>query len=185
MKKIMLVALALTFAAPAFAARPNTKNLTCRDAAGLVAQNGAIVLSTGANTYDRFVAHQGYCGKEEVISPAFVKTLDNKQCFIGYTCEQNGSNGNRSHGGDQAVCREGASEISLEDNGGEGLSQVYRVCKSGKWVTPYKSSPAPVRNPAPVCRDGAEQVLAVDNGSEGGLSQQVFVCRSGKWTPKY
>ena len=92
--KTLIIALALA-STPAFA-MPSTTNLTCGEAASLVASHGAIVLRTGAHTYDRYVAHQGYCSLGEVARPAWVPTLDSAQCFIGYYCGQD-NNGNGGH----------------------------------------------------------------------------------------
>ena len=69
-------------------ARPNTTKMSCKAAAALVASYGAIVLSTGPTTYDRYVSDGGYCNPDEITKPAFVPTADNPQCFIGYYCFQ-------------------------------------------------------------------------------------------------
>jgi hypothetical protein len=72
---------------PAFAqGRPDTTRMQCRAAAALVSARGAIVLSTGPNTYDRYVRGDGFCLPDEVTRPAFVPAADNPQCFIGYYC---------------------------------------------------------------------------------------------------
>ena len=85
--KGLAVCLALSAASPCFAqARPNTATMSCRAAAGLVASHGAIVLSTGPTTYDRYVVGDGYCNRDEVTKPAFVPSADNPECFIGYYC---------------------------------------------------------------------------------------------------
>jgi hypothetical protein len=67
-------------------ARPSTVNMTCAQAAELVRVNGAIVLSTGDGTYDRFVADQSYCAYDEMLKPAWVQTRDASACYIGFTC---------------------------------------------------------------------------------------------------
>jgi len=87
--KIVLVLAGLIVASASAHARPNTLDMSCADANALVAAHGAIVLSTGAHTYDRYVAHQGFCTPQETTAPAWVPTFDSAQCFIGYTCEQN------------------------------------------------------------------------------------------------
>ncbi len=60
-----------------------TTSFTCRDAAALVVSQGEVVLRTGTNTYERFVA--GSCGMASE-APAWVATSDTSQCFIGYRC---------------------------------------------------------------------------------------------------
>ena len=62
---------------PALAqSRPQSTRMTCGQAAALVFERGALVLGTGAHTYDRFVRHRGFCTVTEVTRPAFVPTLD-------------------------------------------------------------------------------------------------------------
>lgn len=90
----MKIALMLAFAfasavmAPAAFAHPLTLDMSCAEAKATVDSEGAIVLRTGLHTYDRFVAHQGYCMRSEVTKPAWVPTNDSAQCFVGYTCGQ-------------------------------------------------------------------------------------------------
>jgi len=81
-------ALALVASAvPALAARPSTLGMSCASARGLVAQSGAIVLSTGTHTYDRFVVHPGYCATAEYAYTGFAPTTDSPQCVVGYVCK--------------------------------------------------------------------------------------------------
>ncbi len=86
MTKALLAFAASLLATSALAQRPSTVNMTCGQAAGLVAARGAIVLGTGGYTYDRFVHHRGFCLITETTRAAFVPTRDNRQCFVGYTC---------------------------------------------------------------------------------------------------
>ena len=60
--------------------------MSCGQAAGIVASNGAAVLSTSPTTYDRFVHDRRFCAYGEYIDPAYVQTRDASACFIGYTC---------------------------------------------------------------------------------------------------
>lgn len=92
--KFMILALALV--SPSAFAMPNATRLSCEAATDLVASHGAIVLRTGAYTYDRFVAHGGYCGSEGAAKPAWIATADSAQCFVGYYCGQDnrGNSGN-------------------------------------------------------------------------------------------
>lgn len=83
-----LLALATVSITSTANARPSTLKMTCQQAANLVSARGAIVLGTGRYTYDRYVAHAGYCGIGETTQPAWVPTRDARQCFIGYTCGQ-------------------------------------------------------------------------------------------------
>lgn len=66
--------------------RPQTQQLSCQAANGLVAANGAAVLSTGVYVYDRYVRNQSACAAGQITRPAWVPAADQAQCFIGYTC---------------------------------------------------------------------------------------------------
>ena len=84
------IVMATTFAMVATAAlaqaRQSTMGMTCGEAAGLVAREGAIVLGTGPVTYDRFVAGTNQCQLGEFLEPAWAPTQDSAQCPIGYQC---------------------------------------------------------------------------------------------------
>lgn len=87
-KAIFAIAtLASMTAVPMSEARINTRNLSCTNAKNLVQDRGIIVLSTGRNTYDRYVANQSYCDTGDVGVRRYVPTGDSNSCFIGYTCE--------------------------------------------------------------------------------------------------
>lgn len=91
MKRFVLLAAVLSLSATATAAqgRPDTTAMSCRQAAGLVASRGAVVLSTGQpDLYDRFVRDQSYCTRERTTQPAYEPTADSPSCFIGYRCIQ-------------------------------------------------------------------------------------------------
>ena len=62
--------------------------MSCAAAKNLVSTRGAIVLATGPAIYDRYVADNGYCQRDEDTNPAFVASADTRQCFIGYYCYQ-------------------------------------------------------------------------------------------------
>ena len=87
MRLIVGILLVFAFAAPA-AARPDARKMTCEQPRAMVRQQGAVVMSTGRYTYQRFVAHQGYCDYWETTRSAWTATRDNPKCRIGYICEQ-------------------------------------------------------------------------------------------------
>ena len=76
-------------AAGAAFARPDTRAMNCAEAQAVVERNGAIVLSTGQHTYDRFLAAGVRCPLPDVPRLTYVPTRDEAQCPIGYTCRQN------------------------------------------------------------------------------------------------
>ena len=82
---ILLLALAGSSVAEA---RPNTTTMTCDQAEATVARAGAIVLSTGAHTYERFVASIHFCETRELTEPGIAPTLDSRRCQVGYICKR-------------------------------------------------------------------------------------------------
>ena len=77
--------------------RPLTTNMTCAAASALVSARGAVVLGTGPHTYDRYVAHPGFCDRGQGYDPAFERTADSAQCFVGYRCRGRAGNGARGN----------------------------------------------------------------------------------------
>ena len=70
------------------AQQSNTTRMGCAAARDLVTRQGAIVLRTGATTYDRYVATRAYCMVTEITETAFVPTADARNCLIGYKCRE-------------------------------------------------------------------------------------------------
>lgn len=52
----------------------------------MVASRGAVVMSTGTHTYERFVSHPGYCETAEWAHSATAPTKDSPRCPLGYIC---------------------------------------------------------------------------------------------------
>lgn len=87
--KTMLAASVATALLPVVAmaqGRPNTTAMSCAAARGLVARSGAIVLSTGGPTYDRYVVHRGFCSPDQEARPAWVPAADTPSCPVGNRC---------------------------------------------------------------------------------------------------
>lgn len=82
----LCIVLAAIPAAALAQARPFVPAMSCAQARGLVRSAGAIVLSTGQFTYDRYVEDDGFCDADEYAAPAFVPTRDNQACPIGFYC---------------------------------------------------------------------------------------------------
>ena len=68
--------------------RPDSLRMTCASARGLVSTRGAVVLGSGRDIYERYVASQAFCLGDEITRPAWVPTADTRQCFVGYRCER-------------------------------------------------------------------------------------------------
>ena len=87
MKRSVIFALALMFVSAAFAqSRPDTRKMDCASVRKLVQTRGSAVLSTGDNTYDRFVWTENSCSRGEQLVPAYAPTKDFTGCQVGYTC---------------------------------------------------------------------------------------------------
>ena len=79
---------ACLLAAGAAEARPYGPALACARLAAAVQSEGAVVISTGPLTYDRFVSSSGYCERTQETEAAWIPSGDNPQCFVGYTCRE-------------------------------------------------------------------------------------------------
>lgn len=89
MKRLFLaLAASLVVTNAAAQPRPSSVTMSCRQAAGLIASHGALVLGTGGYTYDRFVRERRFCLITEMTEPAWVPTRDTPQCFVGYRCKE-------------------------------------------------------------------------------------------------
>ena len=78
----------LSFMADIAIARPDVRKLSCAQAQALVQRSGAVVVTTGQHTYERYVSDQRFCDIPFIIGRAWTATADTKQCQIGYICEQ-------------------------------------------------------------------------------------------------
>ncbi|WID94758.1 hypothetical protein QO058_18250 [Bosea vestrisii] len=88
MTRVLITLFALGLTGAAFAqGRPQSLERSCAANRQSVIANGAIVLGTGGYTYDRFVAHRGFCQFDETTYPAWVPARDTPQCFVGYRCK--------------------------------------------------------------------------------------------------
>lgn len=86
MLRLFLSAQLLFAATAAEAARPSTLGMTCNQAQRYLASRGAVVMSTGEHTYNRFVVSGGYCEVAEWAESATAPTKDARNCPLGYTC---------------------------------------------------------------------------------------------------
>ena len=84
---IAAVAIASTLAISIAEARVNITRQSCSQAKNLVQAKGRIVLTTGRNTYDLYVANHSYCETGDVAVRGYVRTRTKKSCFVGYTCQ--------------------------------------------------------------------------------------------------
>ena len=87
---IMAAALLGTLSAPLLAqgTRPDARQMTCGQAQSLIKQRGAVVLTTGTYTYDRYIAPNGFCSVGEMPVMDTIPTRDDPQCRV-YRCTAN------------------------------------------------------------------------------------------------
>jgi hypothetical protein len=87
MRKLLVVVSLLLSTTASYAERPSTLSMSCRQAQSLVARHGAILLSTGRYTFDRFVSGERFCAYGEYADSASAPTRDAAHCPLGYTCK--------------------------------------------------------------------------------------------------
>ncbi len=190
MKSLIVLALALCSSA-AFAARPNTASLTCRDATGLVADRGAVVMSHGNySLYQRFVAGSQFCGTGEKAASAYVQTLDNDSCRIGYVCVDRDSGGSSvKFPSDIYTCKDGSFGTARKSdyypgNYGDKEPTITVVCQAGKWVPANdRGWKLPKTKGGLVCKEGALDYYPSLDKENGYVPPGTIVrkCVGGKW----
>jgi hypothetical protein len=86
--RTFIVALAIAGLTTGALAQPDgtTLTMTCAQARGLVASQGAVVLRTSPTTYDRYVRDASFCPVQQMVRPAWIRTADAVQCPVGGVC---------------------------------------------------------------------------------------------------
>ncbi len=62
--------------------------MTCAQAQQMVQRSGAVVFTTGAYTYSRYVADVRFCDRGQLAYPQLGPTRDNPRCLVGYECRE-------------------------------------------------------------------------------------------------
>ncbi|MEO3385784.1 hypothetical protein [Mesorhizobium sp. CAU 1741] len=89
MKRIGLIIAASLLAATAAQAqnRPDSRSLSCGQVQSLIEDRGAVVMTTGQHTYDRFVRNRWQCfSTAEVGVRTHIASQDTGSCPV-YRCE--------------------------------------------------------------------------------------------------
>ncbi|RIK86886.1 MAG: hypothetical protein DCC69_06220 [Hyphomicrobiales bacterium] len=82
----MTIALLAAFCGAAVAqGRPDARAMSCDQVQATIQSRGAVVLTTGRHTYDRYVAGGHYCSVGEVAMPQTIRTRDGESCVV-YAC---------------------------------------------------------------------------------------------------
>ncbi len=76
------MAVMVSLPADAQTRRVNSTSMTCDQVRNMIAQRGAVVMNTGPNTFDRYVANRGSCQISEYARADHVPTRDNPQCPV-------------------------------------------------------------------------------------------------------
>ncbi|MHB2264633.1 hypothetical protein [Aliihoeflea sp. PC F10.4] len=84
----LLLAVALVATTPAMAQhRVDARQLDCESVQALIDDNGAVVLTTGQFTYDRYVVDGRFCYSPDVARYTTIPSADTNQCPV-YRCDQ-------------------------------------------------------------------------------------------------
>lgn len=87
-RSAIAVAALAAFSAPLAAqGRPDVRAMTCGQVHALIAQRGAVVLTTGQHTYDRFVAGRRWCDHPNIPMAVRITTRDTDRCVI-HNCQR-------------------------------------------------------------------------------------------------
>jgi hypothetical protein len=186
MKTLLILAVAL-ISSSAFA-RPNTANMSCRDATAMVQEKGAIVLSTGNPAlYDRFVANKSFCGSDEKTASAYVKTADLDSCRIGYACVDRDGGNSVKYPSEIRSCKEGSfgradASSYYGSDGTDRTREITVVCQAGKWVPANdRDWKAPKTKGGQVCKNGALDYYPEPDRGQVLPGTIVRQCQAGKW----
>lgn len=86
--RALLIALLVAPLFPlAVQARPDSLVTRCAELQALVQREGAVVIGTGPNIYERYVTNAGACMSQRS-EPAWIPSADVKQCLVGQRCRE-------------------------------------------------------------------------------------------------
>lgn len=69
-------------------ARIDSLSMTCAALKDVIQKRGVVIVGTGPNVYDRYVANGRFCAPTQITDNGFVPTSDNRQCAAGYLCRE-------------------------------------------------------------------------------------------------
>ncbi|MEL7524828.1 MAG: hypothetical protein AAFN16_03590 [Pseudomonadota bacterium] len=82
---VLLGSLVWTSAAQA---RPDLRQMSCRQAQNMVKQHGSVVFTTGQYTYSMFVSNRSFCDYNQELFVQYGPTRDNRKCPVAYECRE-------------------------------------------------------------------------------------------------
>jgi hypothetical protein len=77
-----IVLIAFTTGIAAAQGRPDARAMSCADVQALLDRQGAAVITTGPNTFDRYVSNNGFCNHTEFAEADFIATRDAARCQV-------------------------------------------------------------------------------------------------------
>lgn len=78
--------------AAAAQSRPYAPELSCASVRDVVKAEGGVVIGTSRITYDRYVSDGRFCAYNQITKPEWIRTADDDECFVGYTCKERDGN---------------------------------------------------------------------------------------------
>ncbi len=85
MKRFIPMLAVLALPLPALA-QTEAPTISCAQARSMVFSNGAAVVHSSRNVYDRYVADIRFCARGQTTKAAFIATRDNPYCPVGNLC---------------------------------------------------------------------------------------------------
>ncbi len=91
----LAVACLVLGASHAYAARIDSRTMSCNNAQQLVNARGAVVLATSTFLFYRYVADRSQCDRTQIVRAATAPTADNPRCAVGFRCSASPSAADR------------------------------------------------------------------------------------------
>lgn len=82
MRRTALSLILCLAAGETLAQRPSTLGMSCADVQAFITAQGAVVMSTGQYTYDRYVANRAQCFPGDIMDNRWVPTADTPECRV-------------------------------------------------------------------------------------------------------
>lgn len=85
---VLLAGVALAPTLARAQSRLDSLTMTCAALKEVIQKRGVVIVGTGPNVYDRYVANGRFCAPTQITDNGFVATSDNRQCAAGYVCRE-------------------------------------------------------------------------------------------------
>lgn len=82
-RNVIAVSMLAASVLPAMAqGRPDARAMSCERVQAMIAERGAVVLTTGRHTYDRYVLDGRFCDMRKVARPMTITTKGGEACVV-------------------------------------------------------------------------------------------------------